>query len=327
MGYDGSGNFTRERNFSADASAGIKILASAMDKEFDNFASAAEQAVLRGGQNQPTADLPMGGRKHVNVAAATSASNYLRAREYVAQVPIFTNDTSGAKTKVCVSADFYASVSANQAPPDGSRLIIRSKNHKNGSCVMYLNGGLGTSHSANISDSLGNRIYENAIASGGLYEFMFDASAASWQILNPAIAAVEVSVNFKIVDDTSAPASTSAIGRVDGLSLVMTRDGQELHTAFKPPTNNILSVSVSASSNDWRGIFSAIPQSYRVASHGEAQVMYIKAGSVGTGGLRYGTSGSAVFAPKPEPSICSANINIQIPSFTVTNLLTVTTSI
>ncbi len=35
MGYDGAGGYTRSRNFSADASANIRILASAMDQEID----------------------------------------------------------------------------------------------------------------------------------------------------------------------------------------------------------------------------------------------------------------------------------------------------
>lgn len=49
MPFDGSGNFTRSYNFVQDKTNGIKIVASRMDGEFDNFASAMNQVFMRTG--------------------------------------------------------------------------------------------------------------------------------------------------------------------------------------------------------------------------------------------------------------------------------------
>lgn len=89
MGWNGSGDFQRTHNFSADASAGIKILASRQDAEWANFETGLENCVTRDGQNTPTADLPMGGQKHTNVGAAASVTQYLRVDQFIRQIPIY----------------------------------------------------------------------------------------------------------------------------------------------------------------------------------------------------------------------------------------------
>lgn len=60
MPFDGSGNFTRSYNFVQDKTNGIKIVASRMDGEFDNFANAMNQAFLRNGLVPLTGSLNMG---------------------------------------------------------------------------------------------------------------------------------------------------------------------------------------------------------------------------------------------------------------------------
>ena len=42
MGYDGSGGYARVHNWVTDKNAAVKITASRMDAEFDDFASAME---------------------------------------------------------------------------------------------------------------------------------------------------------------------------------------------------------------------------------------------------------------------------------------------
>ena len=60
MPFDGSGNFTRSYNFVNDKNGGIKIVASRMDAEFDNYASALNQVLLRSGVAGMTGSLNMG---------------------------------------------------------------------------------------------------------------------------------------------------------------------------------------------------------------------------------------------------------------------------
>lgn len=88
-GWNGAGDFQRVHNFSADASAGIKILASRQDAEWANFETGLENCLTRTGENSPAADLPMAGRKHTNVGAATSVTQYLRVDQFIRSFPIY----------------------------------------------------------------------------------------------------------------------------------------------------------------------------------------------------------------------------------------------
>lgn len=88
MPWSGS-DFQRSYNFSADASAGINILASRIDGEFDNFETGLEACLKTDGTNAPAADFAMGGYKHTNVGAANSTNQYLRLDQYQQQTPIF----------------------------------------------------------------------------------------------------------------------------------------------------------------------------------------------------------------------------------------------
>src|SRR3990167_2142246 len=114
MGWTGTGSYSRVHSFSADSSASIKILASRMDAEFDDFASAMTVAVAKDGQNTPTANLPMGGFRHNNVGAAASATNYLRASQFIADIPVFVKESLAGTDTLRVSTSFFASVSAYQ---------------------------------------------------------------------------------------------------------------------------------------------------------------------------------------------------------------------
>src|SRR5690242_18895905 len=121
MGWDGAGAYARQHNFSADASVGIKILAARMDQELDDIASAIPIALAKNGQNVPTANLPMGGFRHVNVGAPVSVNNYMRSREFIENIPVFMTDAESSADRISVSAQYFTSVSANQAPGDGTR--------------------------------------------------------------------------------------------------------------------------------------------------------------------------------------------------------------
>lgn len=178
MGWDNAGGYNRQHNFSADASSGIKILAVRMDTELDDFASAMTLALTRNGQNVPTVNLPMGGFRHINVGAPTSVNNYMRSREFIENVPIFMQDQEASADRISVSAQYFTSVSANQAPGDGTKIIVRAASDKS-SAVLYLNG-----HSANVEFQDGNRAL-NAMVSGGIYEMLFSSADVVWKLQNP----------------------------------------------------------------------------------------------------------------------------------------------
>jgi len=75
MPFDGSGNFNRVRNWVSDALANIKIVASRHDSEDDNFAAGLSQCITKDGQTQPTADIPMNGKKLINLAAPSTGTD------------------------------------------------------------------------------------------------------------------------------------------------------------------------------------------------------------------------------------------------------------
>jgi hypothetical protein len=178
MGWDGAGGYVRQHNFSADASAGINILAARMDAEIDDVASAMTLAWARNGQNVPTQDMPMGGRKFVNVGAPTSVSNFIRAREFIENVPIFMQDVESSSDRISVSSQYFTSVSSNQAPGDGTKIMVRVNSNKS-SAVLYLDG-----HSANVEYQDGNRI-AGAMVSGGIYELTYSSADTAWKLPAP----------------------------------------------------------------------------------------------------------------------------------------------
>src|SRR3990167_4453302 len=179
MGWDGAGSYTRVHNFSADASSGIKILATRMDAEINDIASAIPIAWARNGQNVPTVDMPMGGRKFVNVGAPTSVGNFMRVREFIENVPIFMQDAESSADRISVSSQYFTSVSANQAPVDGTKIMVRVGSNKS-SAVMYVDG-----HSANVEYQDGNRIGA-ALVSGGIYELTYSSVDTAWKLPAPS---------------------------------------------------------------------------------------------------------------------------------------------
>lgn len=75
MPFDGSGNFNRVANWVNDAAALIKIRADRHDAEDDNFASGLSNTLTKDGQTQPTANLPMNGKRLVNLGAPVNPTD------------------------------------------------------------------------------------------------------------------------------------------------------------------------------------------------------------------------------------------------------------
>lgn len=74
MPYDGFGNFTRSYNWTADKVALIKIQAARMDGEFDNYATALNQVLLRSGVAAMTGDFKAGGNKFTGIGLGTAGA-------------------------------------------------------------------------------------------------------------------------------------------------------------------------------------------------------------------------------------------------------------
>jgi hypothetical protein len=76
MAFNGSGVFVRLYNWVNDKANGIKIRADRMDAEMNGFAAGLSTCITKDGQTTPTANLPMGGKRHTGCADAVAASDY-----------------------------------------------------------------------------------------------------------------------------------------------------------------------------------------------------------------------------------------------------------
>ena len=76
MARNGAGIMVRIHSWAADAAASLKISSSRMDADTNDIANEITNSLAKDGQTTPTANLPMGGFKHLNVADATLAAQY-----------------------------------------------------------------------------------------------------------------------------------------------------------------------------------------------------------------------------------------------------------
>ncbi len=98
MGWDGNGNVVRRDGtrtgssvFELAREADVLVNAPDHDTHDNEIATAIENCVARDGQNQPTLNLPMGGKKHTGVGDAVSESDYAAYGQLLALVSPFVS--------------------------------------------------------------------------------------------------------------------------------------------------------------------------------------------------------------------------------------------
>lgn len=124
MPFDGSGNFNRVMDWTNDAAANIKIRADRHDQNDDDIAAGLSNTITKDGQSQPTADIPMNGKKLTNLGApvnptdaATKATVDLKADK---ASPTFTGKvTLPTGSAASASANLPAATAAPTTPVDG----------------------------------------------------------------------------------------------------------------------------------------------------------------------------------------------------------------
>ena len=77
MPYNGSGTFVRLSSWVVDAANGIDILSTKMDAEDNGFAAGLTNCITRDGQSPPSADIPWGGKRLMNLGTATAGTDAL----------------------------------------------------------------------------------------------------------------------------------------------------------------------------------------------------------------------------------------------------------
>jgi len=90
--------------WTGDASLGIGIEAGRHDTQDNDFATGINNCITKDGQNAATADLPMGGFKHTNVANASARNNYAAVGQVQDGDFIWLGTTGGTATAQTATA-------------------------------------------------------------------------------------------------------------------------------------------------------------------------------------------------------------------------------
>lgn len=170
MPYDGNGTFTRLMNWVQDAASAIKIKADRHDQNDDDIAAGLSNALTKDGQTQPTANIPMNGKKLVNLGDPTTdqdatTKKYVDARKsFSTSLEIAGADANGRVNFTSPSgvnglsftgADFAwlaKLADAAATPPTKNRLVLNDKPDGSGADVITANDD-GTLVAANVTVS------------------------------------------------------------------------------------------------------------------------------------------------------------------------------
>lgn len=100
MAYDGAGTFNRPVS---DYVFDTVISETDMNTEMDGIATGLSNVVCKDGQTTPTANLPMGGFKHTNVAVASARTDYARTSQVQDSAFIWCGTAGGTKNALTLT--------------------------------------------------------------------------------------------------------------------------------------------------------------------------------------------------------------------------------
>jgi hypothetical protein len=123
MPFNGSGTYSRLYSWVIDAANNVNISSSRTDAEMNGFAAGLTNCITRDGQSPPSSDLPMGGRKLVNLGAATVGTDalsqaagdarYLQSGSALPHTITFNNAGSGAASGAVFDVTANLTISFN----------------------------------------------------------------------------------------------------------------------------------------------------------------------------------------------------------------------
>lgn len=212
MPWNGSGTFVRAHDWSADRDAGGSsaiIDADKMDEEFDNFKAGLEKCVTRDGQNNPSADLPMGGQKHTGVGNAAARDQYAAAGQV--QDQSFTHVATVGGTADTITLTPTLAISAYAA---GHQFSFVASGANTGAVTVNVSG-LGAK---NLTKEGTVALAAGDIASGAVVRIQYDGT--QFQLVSPS------ATNGDVLGPASA--TDDRIAAFDGTSGKLLKDGGKL---------------------------------------------------------------------------------------------------
>jgi hypothetical protein len=132
MPRNGSGTFT----FASPPpfTARSVISSSAFNTAFADIATALTASLTADGQKVPTANLPMGGRRHTGVSDATARTDYLALGQFQDAGPVYAQDSGSANVYV---ATLSPAISARAV---GMVVRFKAANTNTGASTLNVNG-------------------------------------------------------------------------------------------------------------------------------------------------------------------------------------------
>lgn len=209
MSWSG-GTYTKGNNatggWTGDASLGIGIEAGRHDTQDNDFAAGINNCIAKDGQNAATADLPMGGFKHTNVANATARNNYAAVGQVQDGDFIWLGTTGGTATAQTATAT--PAITAYKAAQK-FRMQIGSG--------LGSTGTVATAHTININSIGAKNIVNN--------EDSTNPTLGTW-VAGALMELVYDGTNFRITNDpggwlTWSPTITTSAGSVSGVTTVV----------------------------------------------------------------------------------------------------------
>lgn len=208
MGWSG-GTYSKGNSatggWTGDASLGIGIEAGRHDTQDNDFATGINNCIAKDGQNAATADLPMGGFKHTNVANATARNNYPAVGQVQDGDFIWLGTAGGTATALTASAT--PDITAYKA---GQKFRLITASGSTGSTAtahtLAIDGLPSPKNIVNNEDSTNPTL--GTWVAGALMELVYDGT------------------NFRITNDPGGrllwtPTITTAAGSVSGIVTVI----------------------------------------------------------------------------------------------------------
>lgn len=174
-GWNGSGTFSRSHNWQQDQINGIAIRADRMDEDSNDFASGINDCVTKDGQNQATANLPMGGFIHTGVGVATARNQYYTLGQAQDSSATYFTSSGSSNAYILTPSPVITTYTA------GQRFYVKASFTNTGTATININA-LGAK---NLTKNGTSSLNSGDLVTGTIYEIEYDGT--EFQILNTLV--------------------------------------------------------------------------------------------------------------------------------------------
>jgi hypothetical protein len=164
-GWNGSGSFTLDYDWTDDAGNSIDITASRFDTQNETMRAGIESSLQKNGENAATADLPMGGFNHTGVGNGTARTEYTSIGQLM-DGGLLHYTAGGTDTYTATPSPAISSYAA------GQQFSILFTNANTGAATINLNGVGAKALEKDVSTAL----VSGEIAAGQVYTITYDGT-------------------------------------------------------------------------------------------------------------------------------------------------------